>query len=159
MPPFPTLIDSFTGAWGFLSNFYPCNVTLDGIPYRSVEHAYQAAKTLKLKEREKFTFDITPGQAKRMGSALFERGLQREDWLTGAREQVMHDLVLQKFYPTILRRKLLCTFTAQLIEGNHHHDTFWGVCMGGCRNGRHEPIGDNKLGQLLMGVRRHYGKL
>ena len=29
---------------GFLSNFYPCHIVLDGTQYSSVEHAFQAAK-------------------------------------------------------------------------------------------------------------------
>lgn len=40
------VIDSFSGNYRFLSNFWPCVVTLDDQQYTSTEHAYQAAKTL-----------------------------------------------------------------------------------------------------------------
>lgn len=140
----PTRIDRFWGEWGFLSNFAPCEVWLDGVKYPSVEHAYQAAKTLDLEQREKFLLNgITPGMAKRMGKTL----KLRPDW-DGVKMGIMRDLLMQKFSPSILRRKLLSTFQAELIEGNTWGDTFWGVCDG---------IGENWLGKLLMEVRQHYG--
>ena len=148
----PTEIRGFFGEWRFLSNFHPCHVTLDGEVYLSTEHAYQAAKTLNFKEREKFRFaGVEPKHAKRMGSAL----ALRPDW-EEVKVGIMRDLLMQKFYPTILRRKLLCTFTAELVEGNNWHDCFYGVCDGTCRQGPHEPEGQNVLGQLLMEVREYY---
>ena len=92
-----TLIDRFEGDWGFLSNFYPSTVLLDGVAYPSVENAYQAAKTLNLKEREKF-INITAGQAKRVGAHLRGRGLQREDWFDVSLS-TMRELLEQKFTP------------------------------------------------------------
>jgi len=154
----PTEIRSFSDDWSFLSNFYPCKVVLDGVEYSSVEHAYQAAKTLNLKEREKFLYaGVTAGRAKRMGDAINKSGKRRADWLE-VNKPIMLDLLKQKFYPSILRRKLLCTFSAILIEGNYWHDTWWGVCEGTCKeHGPHEPYGDNILGLQLMEVRAYYG--
>ena len=158
----PTKIDSFDGPWRFLSNFSECEVTLDGVKYRSVELAYQAAKTLDLKQREKFTYEgVTSGRAKQMGQAL----KLRSDWQE-VKVGIMRDLLMQKFKPSILRRRLLSTFQAELIEGNHWHDVFFGICYGGlsdgfngrkCREWPHEPYGENWLGKLLMEVRRYYG--
>ncbi len=150
MKQLPTIIDSFSGPWGFLSNFAPCEVLLDGVAYPSVEHAYQAAKTLKLEQREKFLLNgVTPAMAKKMG-----RGVKlRPDW-EEVKVGIMRDLLMQKFNPTILRRKLLSTFQAELIESNTWHDNFWGDCRcGSCKN----TVGLNWLGKLLMEVRRHYG--
>ena len=150
----PTEIRSFSrdGSWAFLSNFYPCQVTLDGVEYGSVEHAYQASKTLNLKEREKFLYaGVTAGRAKAMGRTV----KLRSDW-EEVKVGIMRDLLMQKFHPTILRRKLLCTFTANLVEGNNWHDVFYGVCDGTCRQGPHEPFGENILGKLLMEVRAYY---
>ena len=152
----PTEIRGFFGEWRFLSNFHPCNVILDGEVYPSTEHAYQAAKTLNPREREKFRYaGVAPKDAKRMGRALKDSGKQRPDW-TEVNIGIMRDLLMQKFYPTILRRKLLCTFTAELIEGNNWHDCFYGVCDGTCKQGPHEPFGENILGKLLMEVRTYY---
>ncbi len=167
----PTKIDSFTGVWAFLSNFHPGEVrlwvTVDGMihtrevpdakveAYGSLECAYQASKTLDAKKREKFTYFIKPNKAKQMGQEL----KLRPDW-EEVKIGIMRDLLIQKFKPSILRRKLLSTFQAELIEGNYWHDTFWGLCDGSGRHWKcpgHEPYGDNWLGKLLMEVRRHYG--
>jgi predicted NAD-dependent protein-ADP-ribosyltransferase YbiA (DUF1768 family) len=45
-----------------------------------------------------------------------------------------------------LRTLLLATNGHELVEGNKHGDTFWGVDL--CTN-----VGDNHLGKLLMQVR------
>jgi len=148
----PTEIRGFFEEWRFLSNFHLSHVTLDGEVYDSVEHAYQAAKTLNLKEREKFRYaGVEPRHAKKMGGAL----KLRPDW-EEVKVAVMRDLLMQKFYPTVLRRKLLCTFTAELVEENNWHDCFYGVCDGTCKQGPHEPLGENNLGRLLMEVRDFY---
>lgn len=39
-------IDRFSGPHRFLSNFYPSPIIYDGVAYPTVEHAYQAQKTL-----------------------------------------------------------------------------------------------------------------
>ena len=49
----PKIIDTFDGEFRFLSNFWPSKVHYDGMEYRSVEHAYQAAKALDKDERLK----------------------------------------------------------------------------------------------------------
>lgn len=168
---FPTAIESFSGPWAFLSNFHACTVTLDGEQYPSVEHAYQAAKTLKPERRLIFQVPsalpldtpeflraflaqrpISAGRAKKLGEDL----PLRPDW-DDAKLDVMRGLLLQKFYPTYLRRKLLATFSAVLVEGNYWHDQYWGICNGHCYRGPHEPSGENMLGQLLVEVRTHYG--
>lgn len=38
------IINSFTGKYAFLSNFYPSPITIDNIQYPTVEHAFQAQK-------------------------------------------------------------------------------------------------------------------
>ena len=35
----------FQGEYRWLSNFSPCEIILDGITYKSVEHAYMSAKS------------------------------------------------------------------------------------------------------------------
>lgn len=148
----PAKVGPFTGEWRFLSNFFAAQVTFDGKNYASVEHAYQAAKTLDEGKREVFTFDFNPrltaAQAKRMGRKIKP---MRPDW-EEVKHQVMYELLLQKFAIPELRTKLLSTMHAELVEFNHWHDTHWGVCTGNC-DVPHEPFGDNWLGRLLMEVR------
>lgn len=144
----------------FLSNFPDAPVRLDGVAYRSVEHAYQAAKVADLTKREIFTLDFNPnltaGQAKRLGGNI----VLRENW-DNIRIPIMRGLLLQKFGQEALGRKLLATGDAHLEEGNHWHDVFWGVChhkLEGktCREPEHEPFGENMLGKLLMEIRAFY---
>ncbi|MGL4755290.1 MAG: NADAR family protein, partial [Aeromonadaceae bacterium] len=133
------MIDSFSGEYRFLSNFWPCNVTLDGATYPSVEHAYQAAKTSSTFERLRVIACATPGDAKRAGRTL----TIRPDW-DAIKVSVMRDLVCQKFADPQLAALLASTRGRQLVEGNNWGDTFWGVCRG---------EGQNNLGKILMSIR------
>jgi ribA/ribD-fused uncharacterized protein len=132
-------IAGFRGHYRFLSNFWPCQVTLDGERYPSVEAAFQAAKTLDPALRTPFTSG-TAAEAKAKGKTL----KLRPDWET-VKLEIMEDLLAQKFAPrTKLARLLADTGTRQLIEENTWYDTYWGVC-----NGK----GANHLGRLLMEIR------
>jgi N-glycosidase YbiA len=132
-------ITRFQGDYYFLSNFYPISVWYDGARYPSVEHAYQAAKTLDREERRKILLAPHAGSAKRIGRTV----TLRSDW-ESIKETVMFELVLQKFARRSLRKRLEATDSCQLVEGNTWNDTYWGVCDG---------KGKNKLGKILMSVR------
>ena len=57
----------------------------------------------------------------------------------------MKELLMAKFSQNEdLKKKLLDTGDATLIEGNTWGDKYWGVCKG---------VGKNRLGELLMEVR------
>lgn len=143
-------IDNFAGDWAFLSNFYLCAVTLDGITYDCVEKAYQAAKTNDPQEREQIRMAQTPGQAKRKGKTV----TLRTDW-EAEKGYVMGRLLRQKFAPgTFLAQRLLATGQAKLIEGNNWHDNYWGVCNCDKCKRQHPNGGQNILGKTLMKIRR-----
>ena len=132
-------IRGFRGRFRWLSNFWTSEVTLDGMNFSSVEHAYQAAKTLDHDHRRTIAGLAKPGQAKR-----FARKLRlRDDW-NAVKLAVMENLLRQKFVHAHLRQKLLDTGDAYLEEKNSWHDHFWGVCNG---------VGENHLGKLLMKIR------
>lgn len=133
------MIDTFDGEHRFLSNFYPCTVEYAGEFYRTVEHAYQAAKTCDPNWRTVIRYANTPTQAKRLG----RRVSLRQDW-EGVKEDVMLTLLRRKFANPAMREKLLATGDEELVEGNWWGDTYWGVCKG---------KGENRLGILLMQVR------
>jgi N-glycosidase YbiA len=150
-------ITQFKYEWDFLSNFHPSVVEMDGVKYASVEHAYQAAKTLDPAKREVFSLEFNPrltaAQSKRMGRRL----KLRENWDT-IKNGIMRGLLVKKFSAGPLRTKLLGTGNAELVEGNWWHDTHFGVCYGRqagreCDFAPHEPTGANWLGRLLMEVR------
>lgn len=133
-------ISRFSGEYGFLSNFHPSVVEWDGVQYPSIENAYQAAKELEAVDREKYRF-CTPGEAKRYG----RKANLRPDW-ERIKVVVMGTLIEQKFAAgTVLANKLILTYPHNLVEGNHWHDHFWGVCNG---------YGRNELGKLLTRQRQ-----
>lgn len=134
-----TAIDSFhKPPYGWLSNFWPCKVRLDGQEYASVEHAYQAAK-YPIDQRGQF-IGCTAGEAKRRGRAA----KLPLDW-EAKKIDIMASLIAQKFSQGVLALALKSTSDAELIEGNTWGDTFWGVCNG---------VGKNHLGKLLMEHRK-----
>ncbi len=134
-------IKEFQGEHRFLSNFWPAEVELDGIKYPTIEHAYQAAKTLDEERRKVIQAQTTPGEAKRAGRKV----KIRPDW-EDVKIGIMLDLVRQKFTNNVkLRNRLLATGDEELIEGNTWGDTFWGRCKG---------IGQNNLGKILMKIRK-----
>lgn len=133
------VIDKFRGKYGFLSNFAPCEISFEGRVYPTVEHAFQAAKCVYDADKEKIRIQPTPAAAKKIG----RRVKMKATWDT-ERLIVMKQLLTLKFQNPQLRKALLDTGDAQLIEGNKWNDTFWGVC-----NGK----GENHLGHILMEVR------
>ena len=133
------VIDHFRGEFDWLSNFFQCQVEFEGMNFSNVEAAFQAAKCLDMKERERF-FGLSGGQAKRLG----RRVELRSDW-EDVKIDIMRQVLKSKFTQNPeLKAKLIATGDAELIEGNKHRDFFWGVC-----NGK----GQNHLGKLLMEVR------
>lgn len=128
-------INSFSGEYRFLSNFWPSPLLVQGIVYPTVEHAFQAMKSLDKAERARIAHLEMPGKAKRAGREV----TLREDW-EQVKVSVMRALVRQKFAAAPLARALVATGDSPLIEGNHWGDRFWGVSGG---------EGTNWLGRIL----------
>jgi hypothetical protein len=134
-------INSFKGEYGFLSNFYLCNIVrsigAQTYNYASAEHAYQAAKALDIKDHDHIRRAPTPAFAKSRG----RRVTPIAGWDL-KKLSVMQEIIEIKFsFGTELADRLLKTGDEELIEGNWWNDTFWGVCNG---------TGLNHLGKLLM---------
>lgn len=132
-------ICGFNGEYRWLSNFYRCCVVLDELGFTSVEHAYQAAKTLDLSIRHHIWLLQTAGDAKKFSKVM----IIRDDW-DSVKLSVMTDLVSQKFSYPSLKEKLLSTGNAYLEETNYWGDVYWGVCKG---------VGENNLGKIIMKIR------
>ena len=133
------VIRPFRGTYDFLSNFYPCDITYEGLTYQSVEAAFQAQKTLSQSAQIEFT-QLDPAQAKKKGKSVE----LRKDW-ENIKVQVMETLVWIKFSQNPqLREKLLATGDAILQEGNNWGDRFWGTDDDG--------NGENHLGHILMEI-------
>ncbi len=144
MPP-PKEIYSFRGEYQFLSNFYPCAVEYDGLVFKSLESAFQAAKCDHPADRAQFQ-PLGAAEAKRVGRSIKLRG----DW-ERVKLPILSQLVILKFatHPALLER-LLSTGDANLSEGNTWHDNFYGNCS--CERCR-DVQGQNHLGRTLMAFR------
>lgn len=148
------MIGPFRGKYRFLSNFWTSIVTFEGVPYPSVEHAYQAAKTLDLEWRRRICHCSKPGEAKILGSKL----PFRSDW-EAIKLSVMEDLVRQKFQDPNLKRWLVEeTGDEDLVEVNTWGDKFWGavwedVFPPESTKDFQRLVGENHLGKILMKIR------
>lgn len=135
-------IKQFKGDYEALSNFSECQIRMGGVYYPSVEHAYQAAKTIDKKERELFLNDnVTAGRAKRIGRTI----TIREEW-DDIKVSVMRELCRQKYNIPKYQQILLLTGDALIQEGNNWNDLFWGVDL-------QSGVGNNNLGKILMAIR------
>jgi len=142
----------FRDDYFFLSNFYPCDVKIEGdltgtgsdIVFPSSENAYHYFRSDNPKTKEKF-ITHTPLGAKK----LAKRCKAKPNW-DDIKLGVMYYVVKQKFIQNPdLAAKLISTGNEMLIEHNWWRDTFWGVCNG---------IGENNLGMILMRIRAELWK-
>ncbi len=136
-------IKQFSGKYRFLSNFSCSYMVISGIKFKTVEAAFQAAKTLNPKLQVQIS-RLVPAEAKKLGRMVE----LRPDW-ENIKLGVMASLIHEKFKHQVLRQKLIDTGDVALIEGNIWHDTFWGVCQG---------VGENHLGKILMKERDEINK-
>jgi ribA/ribD-fused uncharacterized protein len=111
--------------------------------YKSVEHAYQAAKSTDAEWRAFCASDVSPGRVKRSSRKIEVRS----DW-EEIKVEVMKDLLIQKFSNKRYKNMLLNTGLETIQEGNNWGDVFWGVDL-------ETGEGKNMLGKLIMGVREN----
>ena len=142
------MITSFKDDYEFLSNFYPCKITIAGYTFPSVENAYQAMKCANLSDYGQFV-NIGPAEAKKLG-----RKVQlRSDW-EQIKYNVMRQLLDLKFQDKVLLKMLQDTAPESIIEGNYWHDNYWGMCQcDKCKS----KIKYNHLGELLQRKRNLSG--
>ena len=144
------MIESFSGRYNFLSNFYPAKIEHQGITYPTLEHYYVSMKVKNDQQidgkyitmidcRELIAKMPNPARVKQFGKII----KVRRDW-----DDVKLDIMLwgirEKFKHTDLKDLLLSTGDQELVEGNTWNDTYWGICRG---------EGQNNLGKILMKVR------
>ena len=119
----------------WLRNDYRQNITVGGLTYPTIEHAYQASKT---KDRDlKIKISDTDGvrEARRLGRA----NVQSENF---DREAAMRALLHLKFSDSTLGEMLANTGSAPIVmEG---YDEFWGTGNGD---------GQNTMGEMLQDIR------
>lgn len=153
------IYDKHVAFWGSeFSNFYPCRFTLDGFTWKSSEQCFMAKKANYFNDVE--TYDLilkaeTPEEAKKLGRLV--KNFDDTKW-SKVREQVMYDIVLQKFLQNDKLQKLITRkdlMDKTFVEGSPF-DGVWGVKM----DYRNDKIDDesnwngtNLLGKVLCRVR------
>lgn len=91
------MIDEFKNKYFFLSNYYNSPIFFElangeYITAPTMEHYFQASKTLYLNQQKKILYAATPGEAKRLGRTC----ALRSDW-EEIKEQVMEEGLRKKF--------------------------------------------------------------
>ena len=166
------IIIKFCGEHYFLDNFFPCEVTYDGLTYHSSEAAFQAQKAPK-EDRSKFAQLRKGAEAKKLGGkngpyAMRQGSLELQAWNKRS-VSVMEEIVRAKFEQNPdLAEKLLATGDLRLIEGNNHDDNLYGIQLKRVPGTRKKLLTDedgcyildseeneqnNHLGKILMKVR------
>ena len=134
-------IDSFRGTNQFLSNMSESSFKVGQETYPTVEHFFQAMKTTDPTERAAILAAKTPAEAKKIGKTV----TLPANW-SKIKLEVMEVGLRAKFQQNPeLKKKLIDTGDADLIEGNTWGDTYWGQVDG---------KGENNLGKLLMKIRK-----
>lgn len=137
-------IDNFDDEYYFLSNFFEESMTVDGKVFKTNEHFFQASKA-----DDEDVFEHVRGVASAFKAKKLGRDIRlRKNW-ENIKNEVMLKGLRVKFAIPDLRKRLLDTGDATLIEGNNWHDQYWGRCD--CS--KHGGVGENWLGRLLMQVR------
>ncbi len=133
-------IQGFFGKYRPLSNFDTSPFEINGVVFKSGEHAFQYFKTNDLEWKQKILDAEKPSDARRLGRQC----PMCEDW-EKIKVCVMINISESKYRQNQhLKDLLLSTGFKYLEETNDWNDTFWGVC-----NGK----GRNTLGKALMLVR------
>ena len=126
--------------FGCFSNYDKTAFTYKGRLWKSVEHAYQAQKTLDLEEYELVFNAARPNDARNLGQKV----TMRKDF-DNIKYNIMYECCLAKFSQNEnLKEILLSTENHELVEDSPI-DYFWGC---GANN-----TGLNNLGKVLMEVR------
>lgn len=129
----------FRNEYDFLSNFYSCKITYEGITYKNAEAAFQAQKENRKTDRIVYSF-VDGRTAKKWG----RKAKLKEDW-NKVKDNIMYEIVKNKFLQNEELKIKLKNIKEEIVEENYWNDKYWGVCNG---------IGENKLGKILEKVKK-----
>lgn len=128
--------------WGELCNYYVRDMVIDGVTWKSVEHYYQAEKSLDPVYRQLVHDAATPADAKALGNdPAYEH---RADWDTWKLMAMRRGLFYKFLQNRDLQELLLSTGDKELHE-NSMVDYYWGIGEKG--------TGLSMLGKELMALR------
>ncbi len=128
---------------GYLSNYWPVDILIDGKIWRSTEHYYQAQKTIDPAFMEKIRQAPTSDDAKKLGNSPACQ--YRSDW-ENWKVEAMRTAITAKFTQhEDLKAQLLATGDSVLLEDSKT-DYYWGIGADGS--------GKSMLGKMLMELRQ-----
>jgi ribA/ribD-fused uncharacterized protein len=123
---------------GFMSNFYPSPFEAEGHMWPTVEHYFQAMKTLDKSKWSEFAALDDPLKTKKMGRKV----ALRSDW-EDVKVEVMNNALRYKFKQNPLLLKLLLETNDKVLHEDSPYDFVWGW----------QNNGKDLLGKCLMKVR------
>lgn len=140
--------------FGFLSNFFICDVFIEGYLYPHIEMYYQEQKSFQFEYTSLLRNNHKPSHSKYVGDSSTQKHNKsffkkhplalRYDWSNDRRIEVMKKALYAKFSQNpMLTYALLLTADCELIEDSNT-DQFFGYSNG---------LGHNHLGKLLMELR------
>lgn len=132
-----------------LTNYYMCDVEIDGLHFSSSEAAYHSQKFID-KDIKQLMTKLIPDESKHVSRELSR--YIRKDW-ENVKYDIMKKVVMKKFEQNSdCLIDLLNTEDMELIEDTTGwHDNIWGECTcEECKNKEHK----NLLGKILMEVRQ-----
>jgi len=121
-----------------LSNFYPSRIFIDGKMWPTVEHYYQAHKSLDPLMIEDIRLTPHPAEAKKKGYEF----KAREDW-EEVKEKIMYKALYAKFTQNATCKGLLLSTGNLSIHEDSPTDIYWGW----------QNNGKDRLGILLTKIR------
>jgi len=142
-----------------LSNFYQCELHLDDYTYFCVEQYYQEQKATfgnKVEIAENIRKSTDPAECKRLGSQVL---VEDDKWLPIA-SAALRKACWEKFSKNrALKDFILKTGNSEIAEASN--DKVWGVGFNLQNPKVHQKdkwLGDNRLGQILMNIRKDLQK-
>lgn len=142
-------IEGFVGKEEWLSNYWPCEVEVAGMKFKSVENAFYASMFFKSKEIMREIAAAPQLDARRIARQHFlDKSEGFDEGHAKRKVEIMGKLVWAKFIGNeYLQKKLLLTGNVPLINSNKIGEAYWGVVDG---------VGENMLGKILEIIRDHF---
>jgi ribA/ribD-fused uncharacterized protein len=130
----------------FLSNFYPCQMSIEVDASKPVVNFYCSEGLYHARRAPGFPWEQFHALSGKQAWALAQT-LKKEQSFSPEKYEIMLEVVRQKFEAEDLKEKLLSTKEAYLVERTK--DEYWGDGL----NGK----GENLLGKICMIVREEIG--
>lgn len=141
----PTMHEYFENVF-CLDNFAPFSVIVDGVEYKTAEHAFQSIKFLQTNKdiAEEIRLSSSPFEARYLAHKY--KAQRRKDWSDvkyDIMERILYEKTIQNQY---VREKLLATRDKRIVEDcGADDDRDWGCGIDG--------TGENNLGKIWMRIR------